>query len=315
MSLSAATLTLDAPRRLRWDTVQLPRPAAGQVRVQTLLSAVSVSSELSVIEGRTHLPLPRQLGYQTLGTVTEAGTGVKILPGTRVVTTSGHVSAAVVNEAACLPVPDHVPDRMALAAILGEETHKGLRKVAPLPRERVLVAGAGLIGLLTIFNLVRHGVTQVSVMEPDPARQHLAQAFGARVLHPADLQAQAFEVGFECSASPEGFRELLSRMRPGGRVCVLSDGNWGRLVLPPDFHSRELSVVASSDGEDYHRYAGWLWKQSGTLLEQLYASTVRPADLIAAFDSLQSVPRPVSLVVDWRHSGSSVLHSAHAAGV
>ena len=270
--------------------------------MQTVLSAVSVSSELSVVEGRVGVPLPSRVGYQTLGTVQEVGSGVHLRPGTRVVTTSGHVSAAVVEAAGCLVVPDHVSDRVALAAILGEETHKGIRKLAPQPYERVLVAGAGLLGLLTVFNLTRRGVADVSVLEPDTARQALAEAFGARVLNPDAAQGRDFDVGFECSASPDGFRALLGSMRPGGRVCVLSDGNWGELTLPPSFRSRELSVVASSDGEDYQSYAAWLWQQSGTPLERLYTQTIRPADLIGAFATLQTLPRPVSLVVDWRDS-------------
>jgi alcohol dehydrogenase len=106
-------------------------------------------------------------------------------------------------------------------------------------------------------------------------------------------------VGFECSASPAGFSELLSRLRPHARACVLSDGNWGQLALPAAFHERELSVVASSDGDDYHAYAGWLWANADPLLERLFEVTVLPAKLIGLFERLQRWPRPVSVVVDW----------------
>ncbi|WP_407540807.1 hypothetical protein Q0M94_05265 [Deinococcus radiomollis] len=40
---------------------------------------------------------------------------------------------------------------------------------------------------------------------------------------------------------------------------VLSDGSWGELILSPLFHRHELTVIASSDGEDYSAYARWLW--------------------------------------------------------
>jgi alcohol dehydrogenase len=295
VSHRAQVLTLDAPGALRWADVQLPAPGPGQVRIQTLLSAVSISSELSVVEGRTDLPLPRKLGYQTLAKVVE---GSDLPMGSRVMTTTGHASAAVLAAQDCIPVPDDVPDRVALAAILGEETQKGIRKVAPLPYERVLVAGAGLLGLLTVFNLVQRGVRQLSVLEPDEAQRQLAQDFGATLPD----EGTTFDVGFECSASPQGFTDLLARMRPGGRVCVLSDGNWGGLILPPSFHARELSVVASSDGEDYQGYAQWLWQQPTSLLERLFEHTVRPSDLIATFARLRQMPRPVSVVVDWQPS-------------
>ena len=121
--------------------------------------------------------------------------------------------------------------------------------------ERVLVAGAGLLGLLSVFNLTRRGMRDVTVLEPDPARCELALAFGAATHAPGTLPRDTYDVGLECSASPAGFAELLSHLRPGGRCCVLSDGNFGALTLPPAFHTRELSVMASSDGQDYQGYA------------------------------------------------------------
>lgn len=281
-------LLLTAPRALTWEAVTLPTPGPGEVRVRTCLSAVSVGSELGVVEGR--LPgwtYPCPLGYQTLGVVEAVGEGVALTPGLRVITTLGHAGGGLHPAPAAVPVPDGVPDRVALAAILGEETHKGVRKLSPRPEERVLVAGAGL---LTVFNLTRRGVVKVTVLEPDAERRALA---------PGDFAHDAFDVGFECSASPDGFAQLLAHLRPGGRACVLSDGNWGALSLPPAFHTRELTVTASSDGEDYAAYAGWLWDHADPLLARLFEVTVLPHELPATFERLRTWPRPVSVVADW----------------
>lgn len=293
-------LVLSAPRTFLWEEEVLPPPGPGEVWVRTRLSAVSVGSELSVVEGRSSGAVyPCPLGYQTLGVVEAVGEGVSWPPGARVVTTLGHASGGLHAASRVLPVPDHVPDRIALATILGEETHKGVRKVEPQPGERVLVAGAGLLGLLTVFNLTRRGVRDVTVLEPDEERRALAEEFGAVALPPGSLPHETFDVGFECSASPSGFAELLEHLRPGGRACVLSDGNWGTLSLPPAFHTRELTVTASSDGEDYAAYARWLWNHTDPLLEGLFAVTVRPDDLPGTFGRLSTLPRPVSLVADW----------------
>ena len=286
-------LVLVGPGELGWQTEPLRAPGPGEVLVQTVLSAVSVASELSLVVGNVPTKYPRQLGYQTLGQAAD---------GRRVVSTAGHVSAAVLGERHLIPVPDHVPDGVALAVILGEETHKGIRKLAPQPGERVLLAGAGLLGLLTLFNLTRRGVTDVTVIEPQPERRALAELFGAAaVAAPGELTDDAFDLGFECSAAPEGFTELLSHLRPAGRACVLSDGNWGTLKLPPTFHSRELSVVASSDGEDYQEYARWLWAHADPLLGQLFEVHVPAEQLPNAFGELQHWPRPISLVAEWEH--------------
>ncbi len=290
-------LTVTAPNAFLWVEVDLPPPGPAEVGVRTVLSAISIASELSVVRnGESHW----RLGYQTLGVVEAVGAGVELEPGVRVITTLGHASAGVYRAEKVFAIPDHIPDRQALAVVLGEETHKGIRKVAPQPQERVLIAGAGLLGLLTVFNLTRRGVGDVTVLEPDPARRELALALGAvSASAPGSLPHDAYDVGLECSASPAGFAELLSHLRPGGRCCVLSDGNWGALTLPPAFHTRELNVVASSDGEDYAAYAQWLWEHADPALERLFVETIRPDDLPATFARLQQGLRPVSVVVNW----------------
>lgn len=289
-------LIATAPQQLQWEPLHLPQPSTGEVGVTTRYSSVSISSELSMVRDG---PFPRKLGYQTLGVVEAVGPDVALSVGQRVVTMLGHASAGVHRAHRVFAVPDHISDKVALCLILGEETLKGIRKVVPRPSERVLVAGAGLLGLLTVFNLTRRGIEKVSVLEPDTERHALARAFGAQAYAPGVLPHDQFDVGFECSATPAGFAELLNHLRPAGRACVLSDGNWGRLILPPEFHTRELSVVASSDGEDYHAYAAWLWQHGDPVLERLFQETVSASELPATFERLREYPRPVSVLVEW----------------
>ncbi|MDL2344690.1 theronine dehydrogenase [Deinococcus sp. MIMF12] len=276
----------------------LPSLGAGEVLVRTRLTAVSLGSERSVVEGFG--PFPMLLGYQTLGVVEARGPGVTLPVGQRVVTTLGHASAGVHRAERVIPVPERVADRVALTVILGEETAKGLRKVRPEVSERVLIAGAGLLGLLSLFNLTRRGVHDVTVLEPDAERRALALTFGAKAAFaPGELPHDAFDVGVECSASPAGFAELLGHLRPGGRAVVLSDGNWGALTLPREFHSRELTVTASSDGEDYAAYATWLWEHADGRLAELFPVTLTREQLPRAFRKWRQWPRPVSAVVEW----------------
>lgn len=274
----------------------MPALATGEVSVHTCLSALSVASELGLLRGG---PFPARLGYQTLGVVGQVGPACTLTPGQRVVTTLGHASAGIHPQAAVVAVPEEVSDRAALCVILGEETQKGIRKLAPQPGERLLVAGAGLLGLLSVFNLTRRGFGDVTVLEPDPQRRALAARFGAVAVAPGELTRDDYHAGLECSASPAGFAELLSHLRPGGRACVLSDGNWGALTLPAAFHRRELTVLASSDGDDYHAYAQWLWDNTDPVLESLHAQTITAAELPGIYPELMTLPRPVSVLVRW----------------
>lgn len=291
-------LTVTAPFALHWMPDDGAAPAPGEVRVRTLLSAISVASELSVVERG---PFPSRLGYQTLGVVEAAGADVTLPLGTRVVTTAGHTEFSRCRAETLITVPDHISDRVALLVILGEETHKGIRKVQPRPDEQVLVVGAGMLGLLSVFNLTRRGIKEVTVLEPDADRRELAQLFGAAQVHAlGGLPHDHFDVALECSASPAGFTEGLNHLRPGGRCAVLSDGNWGALTLPPAFHQRELSLWASSDGEDYPAYARWLWEHAEPVLELVFQEVITPDELPTVYARLRDVPRPVSVLVEWQ---------------
>ncbi|MFC4639765.1 hypothetical protein [Deinococcus hohokamensis] len=187
-------LRVTAPDEFAWVEAPAGSLRPGEARIETLLSAVSVASELSVVRDG---PLPARLGYQTLGRMVQTQATPGLLPGQRVVCTLGHAASGVCRADHLIPVPDDVPDRPALCVILGEETHKGTRKVAPAAGEPTPVAGAGLLGLLSVFNLTRRGVTQLSVREPDPARRALARRLGAAAYTPGELPHDAFAVGLE----------------------------------------------------------------------------------------------------------------------
>ena len=73
--------------------------------------------------------------------------------------------------------------------------------------------------------------------------------------------------------------------------------NWEALTLPATFQSHELSVVASSDGEDYQSHARWLWKNADPVLEHLFQRTVSPGELPGTSLELHHMPRAVSVLV------------------
>lgn len=78
-------------------------------------------------------------------------------------------------------------------------------------------------------------------------------------------------------------------MRATGQLCVLADGNLEPLTLTPEFHSRELSVIASSDGEDYPGHAAAFftyWLGARAPLAKLFTLRVSAEDLPKAFERL-----------------------------
>lgn len=306
--MHADSLLLHAPRTLSWVRAELTPPAPGEVWLVTLVGAVSVGTERPLYRGDAREAEPRRYplmtGYESLARVVAVGEGVTHLSvGDRVVATYGHRSAACVSAGGLILVPADIPDEIALLAILSNDAGKGVGKLRLNPEDPVLVTGAGTIGLLALHRLRWLGFANVDVVEPLESRRTLAEAFGARAVFtpetlPADLR---YAAGVECSSAQTAFATLQRFVRPNGQLCVLADGNLEPLVLTPEFHARELSVVASSDGADYSGYARAFferWREAREPLEELFTLRVSAHELPETFERLLVDP-PVKVFVSY----------------
>lgn len=304
------SLLLTGPRRLEWATEGLPPPSSEEVLVRTDAGSISIGSELPLYRGdaRSVSPIryPLMTGYENVGVVVECGDDVRnVRPGQRVFASYGHRTHGVLPEEKVVEVPEDVSDGLALLAILSCDVAKGIRKVAPSPEEPVLVTGAGAIGLLTVFVLRAYGARDVDVIEPLAQRRTLAERLGARSALDREASVPGgYAVAFECSGRDDAFSLLQRSLSIGGRLCVLSDGNLESLVLRPEFHEKELAVVASSDGWDYREHARWFFdvvRESGTSLEEMFDLRIGAEDLPRTFEGLSNgTVRPVKVLVDYR---------------
>jgi (R,R)-butanediol dehydrogenase/meso-butanediol dehydrogenase/diacetyl reductase len=102
------------------------------------------------------------------------------------------------------------------------------------PGDRVLVTGAGPIGLLAVAALRAQGVDEVVVSEPAPARRERAAAVGAStVLQPGelalpplpmDLIDEPFGAVLECSGRADAMEVGLAQLGRGGRLVLVGTG-------------------------------------------------------------------------------------------
>src|SRR5947209_3618603 len=224
----ARSLLLTAPGQLEWVAETLLPLDSYDVLVETRTGAISIGSELPLYCGtaRTGHPprYPRMLGYESVGLVRECGSEVhRVRPGDRVVSFYGHRTHAVVPEAKVIVVPDGISDALAVLVILTCDAAKGVRKLAPLSEEPVLISGAGTMGLLTLFILKAYGCARVDIVEPLQERHALASRLGASsVFFPHELASprETYPVAFECSSRNEACALLQSQMRHNGRICI-----------------------------------------------------------------------------------------------
>lgn len=115
---------------------------------------------------------------------------------------------------------DHVPlDQAALAEPLAVAV-RGARRAQIRPGDRVLVQGAGCVGLLAAQVVRAFGAKSVEVVESRPARRELAIALGAdHLFDPTEpLPKARFDKVLECSGNVAAQQAGIEAVRPQGRV-------------------------------------------------------------------------------------------------
>jgi (R,R)-butanediol dehydrogenase/meso-butanediol dehydrogenase/diacetyl reductase len=269
----------------------LPVPVAGadEVLVEVAQCGICGSDMHLVLEG--YARPGTVLGHEWAGTVVASGDGVSGWePGARVVSSPtpgcgrcrpcrrGRPSVCLEREppnylsfggAFCrylavradrlLRIPDTLTTR---AAALTEPTAIAVHTVN-LSRvetdDRVLVTGAGPVGLLTLSVLLERGVTDVTVSEPSPVRRARAAAIGAAaVIAPDDLGRAPlgrpvdapFAVAFECSGHAGAVEAALDQLDFAGTLVFVGTGR----EMPRINHNRmivlELTAVGAYNYDD-----------------------------------------------------------------
>jgi 2-desacetyl-2-hydroxyethyl bacteriochlorophyllide A dehydrogenase len=141
----------------------------------------------------------------------------------------------------------------ALAEPLGVALY-GTRRARVAPGDRVLVLGAGPIGLLAMQACRAAGAREVWQADLRPERRALAERLGATgTLDGREALADALtragiaaDVVLECSGSPAAFAAALRAVRAGGRVGVLGYYSDERVeIRPSDIMMRDLEVIGA----------------------------------------------------------------------
>jgi threonine dehydrogenase-like Zn-dependent dehydrogenase len=140
--------------------------------------------------------------------------------------------ALSVPATALVPVPDGVPDRLAVLTEPLAVAVAALREEAVAAGDRVLVVGAGPIGLLSVYAAGAAGA-EVTVAEPLAARRRLAAGLGAaQVLErPEDAEADAYDIVVDAAGFAPSIAASVAAVRRGGRLAILGLGH-DEVALP-----------------------------------------------------------------------------------
>ena len=177
--------------------------------------------------------------------------------------TGAFAAFKLVDEACLYRIPDGLDLRTAaLTEPLAVALH-GIRQAIPAPTDRVLVTGAGPIGLLHVAVLRALGVEQVVVSEPSVLRKDLARLVGAAALldpddlieplWPMDLVAEPFAVAYECSGQREAMEHALANLDAGGTLMMSGTGMRRPRFDPNRIILNELTIKGTVEytSDDY----------------------------------------------------------------
>ena len=277
---AAVFRALDLP--LAIEEVADPRPATHEVVIRVGRCGIC-GSDLHMTREASFGVVPGTiLGHEFAGEVVEVGSSaVGLKPGDQVAVDpirgcgdcpaccngepawctqkvlqgGGYAQFALATERQCLKLPATTSiEEGALVEPLAVALHavalSGLKA-----GDRVLIMGAGPIGLAVAYWVRRHGATRVAVSDLNTFQSQLAVQVGATafVQSTNDVVAQVNaalggppDVVFECVGRPGVLAEALEHVRPRGNIVILGLCTSSDSFIPFRAVSKEVKFITSA---------------------------------------------------------------------
>jgi NADPH:quinone reductase-like Zn-dependent oxidoreductase len=239
--------------------------APGQALVRTAFSGISRGTERLVMSGTIGqqewkrmrapmqegaFPFPVKYGYCATGTVED---GPAALRGRIVFCLHPHQDWFVAPVDMLAPVPDAVPARRATLAANMETALNAVWDSGASAGDRVVIVGAGVLGLLVARLIAGLPGSDVTVVDVAPDRRGIVESFGARFTIPEDVDAlpREADVVFHTSVSAAGLNLAIDCA--GMEATVVELSWYGDREVPTRlggaFHSRRLRLQSSQVGQ------------------------------------------------------------------
>ena len=259
--MDAHQFWIQAPGQGETVRAELPPRQDGEVLVRTLYSGISRGTEALVFRGEVppsqyqamrapfqegEFPGPVKYGYCSVGEVRE---GPDTLVGRAVFCLYPHQDVYVVPATAVTPLPDRLPAGRAVLAANMETAITAVWDARPLVGDRVVVIGAGVVGLLVGWLCRQTAGADVTVVDINPSRESVAHELDLPFLTEPPGEADA-DLVIHASGQPAGLRSALA---VAGVEATIAEISWYGsrsvpLPLGEAFHARRLTIKSSQVG-------------------------------------------------------------------
>ena len=227
----------------------MPRPSAGQVIVSTLVSGISSGTERLVYRGEVPEDLalddtigalggafryPFPYGYACVGVVEGWNRPVFAF--------QPHQDVFAAPAGDLIPLPGVDPAAATLFPLV-ETALQVTLDAGTGYRDRVIVLGAGVLGLLTALLLQRCGQRPLCA-EPQAWRRGVAGSLGVTAVPPAELAGEQVPLVIDASGNPDAPAMALDMLAHEGTLLVASWFGSKPVLLPLGgaFHRRRLTI-------------------------------------------------------------------------
>ena len=255
--------------------VGIPGHLPGHLRIRAGWSGISRGTESLVFRGEVppslhavmrapfqegEFPAPVKYGYASVGQVEEAlppepalpGTdsASSLVPGDWVFCLHPHQDVYWAPPASVTRIPSGVPPARAVLAANMETALNATWDGGAGPGDRIVVVGAGVVGLLVAWLCARIPGTRVTAVDLNPAREAQARALGVDFARPGTLPGASADLVFHASGAPEGAVQALELAGEEATVVELSWYGTRSVPLPlgEGFHPRRLTLRSSQVG-------------------------------------------------------------------
>jgi len=263
----ARALWYVGPGVVQMRTHALEAPGPGEALVRTLFTGISRGTERLVSSGaipeaewetmrcplqQGAFPFPVKYGYCATGIVED---GPAELKGRTVFCLHPHQDLFIAPVPMLVPVPDGIPARRATLAANMETALNAHWDAGTGPGDRIVVVGAGVVGLMVASVAARLPGEDVTVVDLDPARRGIVEALGARFAAPDEIYpakgAEPADIVFHTSVSEAGLNAAIACAGVEGTIVELSwyGDKHVAVELGGSFHSRRLRLISSQVGQ------------------------------------------------------------------
>jgi threonine dehydrogenase-like Zn-dependent dehydrogenase len=250
--MKSLNVYLVAERKVELREEDVPEPAPDEVQVRCIANGICMG-EVSLFSGWERSRMPCKLGHEGIGVVVKVGREVKgIAEGDYVICwswdTYQNIKASHVRRFSIIPDDPACYLAEPVACVIN-----ALYAYDISPGDRVLLMGAGFMGLLNLQALGRYPLSELVVTDVKHINLELANEFGAtstidvgtddgrRELE--ELKKTPFDLVIDSAGAAEVIEMAGEFVRPGGRLAIFAWHHHPRTINMSIWHTRGLRVL------------------------------------------------------------------------